>query len=107
MARKRSTVSGRFAVNEMQAVIAATIAGYGIAQLPVGAAETLIRHGTLRRVLGEYTTSIGGLYGVYPSSQHLSPLVKSFIDLAAKRLSGAATNDAITTPLPFRDAARL
>jgi DNA-binding transcriptional LysR family regulator len=27
-------VSGRFAANEMQAVVAAAIAGYGIAQLP-------------------------------------------------------------------------
>ena len=33
------TVSGRFAANEMQAVIAAAIAGYGIAQLPHRVAE--------------------------------------------------------------------
>jgi DNA-binding transcriptional LysR family regulator len=33
------TVSGRFAANEMQAVVAAAIAGYGIAQLPHSMAE--------------------------------------------------------------------
>jgi DNA-binding transcriptional LysR family regulator len=37
------TVSGRFAANEMQAVIAAAIAGYGIAQLPHRVAEASIK----------------------------------------------------------------
>ncbi|TGQ29590.1 MULTISPECIES: LysR family transcriptional regulator [unclassified Mesorhizobium] len=86
------TVSGRFAANEMLAVIAAAIAGYGIAQLPHQAAEASIRDGRLRRVLDDYTTPIGGVYAVYPSSRHLSPLVKAFIDLAASRLSGVGTS---------------
>jgi DNA-binding transcriptional LysR family regulator len=85
-------VSGRFAANEMQAVIAAAIAGYGIAQLPHRTTEAPIRERRLRRVLGDYTTPVGGLYAVYPSSRHLSPLVKVFIDLATKRLSGTRTN---------------
>src|ERR1700730_17629514 len=38
-------VSGRFAANEMQAVIAAAIAGYGIAQLPCEVAEAFVRDG--------------------------------------------------------------
>jgi DNA-binding transcriptional LysR family regulator len=80
------SVSGRFAANEMQAVVAAAIAGYGIAQLPHRVAEASIRDGLLHRVLGDYTTPAGGLYVVYPSSQHLSPLVKAFIELAARRL---------------------
>jgi DNA-binding transcriptional LysR family regulator len=84
-------VSGRFAANEMQAVIAAAIAGYGIAQLPDRMAEASITDGRLRRVLGDYTTPAGGLYAVYPSSRHLSPAVKAFIELAAERLSAAGT----------------
>ncbi|API51280.1 LysR family transcriptional regulator [Rhizobium leguminosarum] len=80
-------VSGRFAANEMQAVMAAAIAGYGIAQLPYGVGEACIKDGRLCRVLDGYTTPAGGLYVVYPSSQHLSPLVKAFIELAARRLS--------------------
>lgn len=80
-------VSGRFAANEMQAVIGAAIAGYGIAQLPYQAAEAPIRDGRLRRVLGDYTTPAGGLYAVYPSSRHVSPLVRIFIELAAERLA--------------------
>jgi DNA-binding transcriptional LysR family regulator len=81
------SVSGRFAANEMQAVIAAAIAGYGIAQLPYQVAEVLVRDGRLRRVLGDYTTPAGGVYAVYPTSRHVSPLVKAFVELAAKHIS--------------------
>lgn len=80
------TVSGRFAANEMQAVMAAAIAGYGIAQLPYGIAFACIADGSLQRVLENYTTPAGGLHVVYPSSKHLSPLVRAFIELAEKRL---------------------
>jgi DNA-binding transcriptional LysR family regulator len=89
------TVAGRFAANEMQAVVAAAIAGYGIAQLPRAIAEASIKVGELRRVLDDYTTLSGGLYVVFPSSRHLSPLIKAFIDLAAKKVStiGAGEKD--------------
>jgi DNA-binding transcriptional LysR family regulator len=82
-------VSGRFAANEMQVVFAAAVAGYGIAQLPNGMAQAAVRDGRLRRVLDDYTTPAGGLYVVYPSSRHLSPLVKAFIELATGRIAAA------------------
>lgn len=93
------TVAGRFAANEMQAVIAAAIAGYGVALLPHRIAEACIKDGRLRRVLNDYTTPAGGLYAVYPSSRHLSPLVKAFVELAAERWSatGAGGNDKAIT----------
>ncbi|MBB2672029.1 UNVERIFIED_ORG: DNA-binding transcriptional LysR family regulator [Rhizobium esperanzae] len=88
------TVSGRFAANEMQAVMATAIAGYGIARLPHGVANGFIRDGRLCRVLDGYTTPAGGLYVVYPSSRHLPPLVKTFIELAARRLNaGIGSSD--------------
>lgn len=83
------TVSGRFAANEMQAVMAAALAGYGIAQLPYGVAFAGIADGRLKRALENYTTPAGGLHVVYPSSKHLSPLVRTFIALAEKRLHEA------------------
>ena len=85
--RETVTVAGRFAANEMQAVVAAALAGYGIAQMPHGIAEALIGEGRLSRVLEDYTTPTGGLYVLYPSSRHLSPVVKAFIDLATERIS--------------------
>jgi DNA-binding transcriptional LysR family regulator len=86
-------VSGRFAANELQAVFAAAIAGCGIAQLPYRVAEAPIRNGRLRHVLGDYTTPVGGLYAVYPSSRHFSPLVKAFIEIAADRWAAAGTGE--------------
>jgi DNA-binding transcriptional LysR family regulator len=80
------TVSGRFAANEMRTVIAAAVAGFGIALVPQAAVEALIRDGVLLRVLENHATPTGGLYAVYPSSQHLSPLVKAFIEIAVERL---------------------
>jgi len=85
------TISGRFAANEMQAVMAATVAGYGIAQLPRGVADAYIEDGRLRRVLDSYKTPAGGLHVVYPSSQHVPPMVKAFIELAARRLNFSGT----------------
>lgn len=85
------TVDGRFAANEMQAVFAAAVAGLGIAQLPHAMAEVPIKDGRLRRILDDYTTPAGGLYVVYPSSRHLSPLVKAFIELATRKLDAAGT----------------
>ena len=67
----------------------AAIAGYGIAQLPYGVAFACIADGRLLRVLEDYTTASGGLHVVYPSSKHLSPLVRAFITLAEKRLRAA------------------
>ena len=77
----------------MAVVIAAAIAGYGVAQLPYQAAGAPIKDGRLRRVLGAYTTPVGGLYAVYPSSRHVSPLVKAFIELAAARLAASGTSE--------------
>ena len=86
-------VSGRFAANEMQVAIAAAIAGYGVAQVPYQVAGAYVRDGRLRRVLDAYTTPVGGLYAVYPSSRHVSPLVKAFIELAAARLAAIGTGE--------------
>lgn len=84
------TVAGRFAANEMRAVVEATLAGFGIAQLPHSIAAPLINGGRLSRVLRDYTTPVGGLHVLYPSSRHLSPLVKAFIELASDRISSRA-----------------
>jgi DNA-binding transcriptional LysR family regulator len=97
-------VSGRFAANEMQAVVAAAIAGYGIAQLPYQVAEASVRDGRLHRVLGHYTTPVGGLYAVYPSSRHVSPLVKAFIELAAERLAATGTGEDDKTVAVFNQS---
>jgi DNA-binding transcriptional LysR family regulator len=73
----------------MHLAFRAAIAGYGIALLPAATVVVAINEGRLQRVLKEYASAIGGFYAVYPSSRHLSPAVKAFIDLAAKRIGAA------------------
>jgi hypothetical protein len=38
--------------------------------------------------------SKGGLYAVYPSNRHVSPLVKAFIELTAERWAANGTGEA-------------
>jgi DNA-binding transcriptional LysR family regulator len=83
------SVSGRIAANTMHLAFRAAIAGYGIALLPAATVVAAINEGRLQCVLNEYASAIGGFYAVYPSSRHLSPAVKAFIDLAAKRIGAA------------------
>jgi DNA-binding transcriptional LysR family regulator len=83
------SVSGRIAANTMQLAFRAAIAGYGIALLPAATVVAATNEGRLQRVLKEYASAIGGFYAVYPSSRHLSPAVKAFVDLAAKRIGTA------------------
>lgn len=83
-------VSGRIAANTMEIATAAVLKGLGIAQLPASAAAPAIAEGRLQRVLPDYAMAVGGVYALYPSSRHLSPAVKAFVELAAERLSRAA-----------------
>ena len=86
-------VSGRFAANEMQAVVAAAIAATASLNFPTRSLRRLSGAGGCACVLGDYTTPVGGLYAVYPSSRHVSPLVKEFIELAAERLAATETGE--------------
>jgi DNA-binding transcriptional LysR family regulator len=86
-------VNGRLAANTMEIAAGAVLKGLGIAQLPASAAAPAIAEGRLLRVLPDYATAVGGVYALYPSSRHLSPAVKAFIDLAAERLSRAAARE--------------
>jgi len=97
---ERISVSGRIAANTMQLAFRAAIAGYGIALLPGAQAMAAVAEGRLHHVLTEYAASIGGLYAVYPSSRHLSPAVKAFIDLAAMRV-GAVNASWGADDLPY------
>ena len=54
---------------------------------PVSVAAAAIRSGKLKRVLRRYAAAVGGLYAVYPSSRHLSPAVKAFVEIAARHIS--------------------
>lgn len=67
--------------------------GHGVALLPFVAGQGEEPNRGLKRILPEYHSPAGGAYLVYPSSKHLSPKVRAFIDFS---LSWLRTQDPIT-----------
>jgi DNA-binding transcriptional LysR family regulator len=79
--RSRSVaVNGRFASTNAEALRDATIAGYGIARLATFLISNDLRAGRLLPILGHVDADGPPIRAVYPSSRHLSPKVRIFID---------------------------
>jgi DNA-binding transcriptional LysR family regulator len=74
------TVNGRFSSTNAEALRDATIAGYGIARLATFLISDHLRSTQLIPFLNEFSTDGPDVRAVYPSSRHLSPKVRSFID---------------------------
>ncbi len=79
------TVSGRFSSNNLQAVLEATRAGYGIARIPT---ESGLSPGGLEEVLPGLCPTGGGLWLIYPSARQLAPSVKAFVEFVKEKLHG-------------------
>jgi DNA-binding transcriptional LysR family regulator len=73
-------VAPRFVVNEFDYLEEAALSGLGIAMLPVLRCDEHIRRKRLSRVLADWCSAEVPLHAVYPSSRHLSPKVKAFLD---------------------------
>jgi DNA-binding transcriptional LysR family regulator len=80
-------INGRFTATNAEALRDATLAGYGIARLATFLISDDLRSGRLLPVLTCLSADGPSVRAVYPSSRHLSPKVRSFIDelLAAWR----------------------
>jgi DNA-binding transcriptional LysR family regulator len=73
-------IKGRFSATNAEALRDATLAGYGIARLATFLISDDLRAGRLLRVLDDISADGPSVRAVYPSSRHLSPKVRSFID---------------------------
>ena len=60
--------------------------GMGIAYLPDFAISRQLREGVLVTVLDDYTDRSGPLRIIWPSSRHLSPKLRAFVDFLAANL---------------------
>ncbi|QVQ26457.1 LysR family transcriptional regulator [Achromobacter deleyi] len=69
------------------------IAGLGIGTLPSFLACPAIANGQLERVLPPLTPPDRHVFAVYPTSRHLQPKVRAFIDFLAEHLPGAMPAD--------------
>lgn len=68
----------RLTADDMQAIRAFVLSGYGIGLLP----DAITPGTSLRRVLPEFSTEQAHVYFVYPAQRYLSPNVRVFIEMA-------------------------
>jgi DNA-binding transcriptional LysR family regulator len=73
-------ISGRFGATNAEALRDATLAGFGIARLATFLISDDLRAGRLLPVLDGLSGDGPSVRAVYPSSRHLSPKVRSFVD---------------------------
>jgi DNA-binding transcriptional LysR family regulator len=73
-------INGRFATTNAEALRDATLAGYGIARLATFLISDELRAGRLVSILRHVDADGAPIRAVYPSSRHLSPKVRVFID---------------------------
>ena len=73
-------INGRFVATNAEALRDATIAGFGIARLATFLVSDDLRAGRLVPILEDVDADGAPIRAVYPSSRHLSPKVRTFID---------------------------
>jgi DNA-binding transcriptional LysR family regulator len=76
----------RMIVSDMDILRAAATAGLGVALIPAMLSVKDLRAGRLKRVLPDWNPPSTPVHVVYPSSRHLSPLVKTFVDHLLERM---------------------
>ena len=75
-----------FSCNNMEAVRGATVAGLGIGCMPDFLVRSTLAEGRLRTVLDGFIDGPGHFHLLWPSSRHLSPKVRVFVDFLGERL---------------------
>jgi DNA-binding transcriptional LysR family regulator len=75
----------------MEAVLGATLRGLGIACMPDFLAREMLVDGRLQSVLDEQLNAGGRFRALWPSSRHLSPKVRVFVDHLGEQLSTGGT----------------
>jgi DNA-binding transcriptional LysR family regulator len=80
-------LSARLLVTDMDILDAVATAGLGIALLPAFRCIEELRAHRLERVLPDWNAPSTPVHVVYPSTRHLSPKVKSFVDHLHQRMT--------------------
>lgn len=87
-------VNGRLRANNGEILLAACLAGSGIAALPTFISGPSLRAGSLVRVLPHLERTDFAIHAVWPTARHLSAKVRAFVDFLAERFG----------PVPYWDA---
>lgn len=80
----------RLRVNDIDMVKDAALAGLGIAMLPNSRCHAELRQKRLQLVLPDWQLPSAPIHAVYPSTRHLSPKVRAFVDHLTERMKGLA-----------------
>jgi DNA-binding transcriptional LysR family regulator len=81
------SLPARMVVTDMDILRAAAIAGLGIAMLPAFGCVKDVRARRLERVLRDWGVPPTPVHVVYPSTRHVSPTVKRFIEHLEERMT--------------------
>jgi len=80
-------LSARLMVTDMDVLHAVAAAGLGIALLPASRCAEDLRARRLERVLADWNAPSTPVHVVYPSTRHLSPKVKTFVEHLHERMT--------------------
>ena len=72
--------------NNMEALRAATVNGMGIAYMPDFLVREDLESGALHSLLTNHLSQAGQFSVIWPSSKHLSPKLRAFVDFVSERL---------------------
>ncbi|WP_460418727.1 LysR family transcriptional regulator [Pseudomonas sp. microsymbiont 2] len=73
-------------LNNMEALLMATLDGHGIGYMPDFLARDGLASGALETLLDEHMQDQGQFWALWPSSRHLSPKIRVFVDFIAERM---------------------
>lgn len=79
-------LTAAFTCNNMEALLGATIQGFGIGCMPDFLAREALAAGRLRALLDAQVNGAGRFQALWPSNRNLSPKVRVFVDFLAERL---------------------
>lgn len=77
----RLTPPATYEIGDGDAMIEATLAGFGLCQMPLPLVREHIEAGRLKTVLDEFTPDIVDVHAVWPKSAHLRPKVRRVVDI--------------------------
>lgn len=94
------------ASGHLEMLLAAAVAGLGIAGLPSFLADAALRDGRLQRVLPEWAGLTLTLYAAMPSRKHLPAATKAFVDFLVQSFGGGEQDPwvAVRSPSPRQRA---
>lgn len=85
----------RFKVNVPDAMAVAVLEGMGIGALPTFTVRSLLRSGTLKRVLPDYQLQTLNVFAVYASRQYLDAKIKTWVEFLRDWTDGALNTEGV------------